>query len=92
MSKNVHGVLIILTRRGKFVLPFLDFYLFFYEFFSAECLKKRAPDRAEAQPSGRPSRASPPRARQRRRARVRLGLRRSPAALPLVPNPRPIST
>ena len=32
-QKNVHPVLIILTRRGKFVLSFLDFYLFFYEFF-----------------------------------------------------------
>ena len=34
---NVHPVLIILTRRGKFVLSFLDFYLFFCDFFPAEC-------------------------------------------------------
>ena len=32
-KKNVHPVLNILTRRGKVVLSFLDFYLFFYEFF-----------------------------------------------------------
>ena len=31
--KNVHPILDFLTRRGKFVLSFLDFYLFFYEFF-----------------------------------------------------------
>ena len=32
-KKNVHPILDFLTRRGKFVLSFLDFYLFFYEFF-----------------------------------------------------------
>ena len=30
--KNVHPILDFLTRRGKFVLSFLDFYLFFYDF------------------------------------------------------------
>ena len=32
-QKNVHPILDFLTRRGKFILYFLDFYLFFYEFF-----------------------------------------------------------
>ena len=33
VSKNVHPVLDILTRPGKFVLSFFNFYLLFYEFF-----------------------------------------------------------
>ena len=37
-QKKVHPVLNILTRRGKFVLYFLDIYLFFYELFSAELI------------------------------------------------------
>ena len=36
VSKNVHPILDFLTRRGKFILSFLVFYLFFYELFSAE--------------------------------------------------------
>ena len=35
-QKNVHPILDFLTRRGKFILSFLDFHLFFYDFFSAE--------------------------------------------------------
>ena len=35
-QNNVHPVLNILTRRGKFVLSFSVFYLFFYKLFSAE--------------------------------------------------------
>ena len=34
--KNVHPILEFLTRRGKFILSSLDFYLFFYEYFSAD--------------------------------------------------------
>ena len=34
--KNVHPILDFLTRRGKFISYFSDFYLFFYELFSAE--------------------------------------------------------
>ena len=34
--KNVHPILDFLTRRVKFILYFSDFYLFFYELFSAE--------------------------------------------------------
>ena len=37
-QKNVHPILDFLTRRGKFILYFSDFYLFFYEFFSAELI------------------------------------------------------
>ena len=36
--KNVHPILDFLTRRGKFILYFSDFYLFFYELFSAELI------------------------------------------------------
>ena len=38
ISKNVHPILDFLTRRGKFILYFSDFYLFFYELFSAELI------------------------------------------------------
>ena len=31
-------ILDFLTRRGKFILYFSDFYLFFYELFSAELI------------------------------------------------------
>ena len=34
--KNVHPILDFLTRRGKFISYFSDFYLFFYVLFSAE--------------------------------------------------------
>ena len=36
--KNVHPILDFLTRRGKFISYFSDFYLFFYELFSAELI------------------------------------------------------
>ena len=36
--KNVHPILDFLTRRGKFISYFSDFYLFFYELFSAEII------------------------------------------------------
>ena len=58
--KNVHPILDFLTRWGKFISCFSDFYLFFYAIFSAEQFKKntRLPDWAEAQPKpGRPARA-----------------------------------
>ena len=35
-QKNVHPILDLLTGRGKFILYFLDFYLFFYVLFFAE--------------------------------------------------------
>ena len=60
---NVHPILDFLTRRGKFILSFLDFYLFFYKFFRETYLKKiAAPDWAEpsrARPSARPPSPSP---------------------------------
>ena len=67
-QENVRLVLIILIRRWKFVLAFLDFYLFFYDFFSsAEYYLKKNPERAdwaEAQPTAqlpaRPRRESSP--------------------------------
>ena len=34
--KNVHPIIDFLTRRGKFISYFSDFYLFFYAIFSAE--------------------------------------------------------
>ena len=34
--KNVHPILDFLTRRGKFISYFSDFYLFFYTMFPAE--------------------------------------------------------
>ena len=40
--KNVHPILDFLTRRGKFILYFSDFHLFFCELFSAERFKKNA--------------------------------------------------
>ena len=68
--KNVHPILDFLTRRGKFILYFLDFHLFFYELFSAERIKKNA-----RRPTGpKPSRAAGP---HRRRP-----LRTSAAAAP----------
>ena len=36
--KNVHPILDFLTRRGKFISYFSDFYLFFYAIFSAELI------------------------------------------------------
>ena len=36
--KNVHPILDFLTRRGKFILYFSNFYLFFYELLSAELI------------------------------------------------------
>ena len=78
---NDHLVLIILIRRGKFVLSFLDFYLFFCKLFCfRRNIKKKhraRPGRGPAEPAG-PSRAvslartlapppSPRRARHRRR-------------------------
>ena len=36
--KNVHPILDFLTRRGKFISYFYDFYLFFYAIFSAELI------------------------------------------------------
>ena len=36
--KNVHPILDFLTRRGKFISYFSDFYLFFYELFSTELI------------------------------------------------------
>ena len=36
--KNVHPILDFLTRRGKFISYFSDFYLFFYVLFSAELI------------------------------------------------------
>ena len=41
-KKIVHLVLIILIRRGKFVLAFLDFYLFFCDLFRFGEFKKNA--------------------------------------------------
>ena len=83
--KNVHPILDFLTRRGKFISYFSDFYLFFYAIFSVEQFKKkyalarlgRGP--AEARPArprspSSPRRRSPPGARSRRR----LGLCPSP--------------
>ena len=53
-QKNVHPVLNILTRRGNFVLSFLDFYLFFYECFGGTFKKKNSrrarPGRGPAEP------------------------------------------
>ena len=55
--KNVHPILDFLTRRGKFISYFSDFYLFFYAIFFAELiLKKNALARlgrgpAEARPT-----------------------------------------
>ena len=54
--KNVHPILDFLTRRGKFILYFSDFYLFFYAIFFAELIKKNALARlgrgpAEARPT-----------------------------------------
>ena len=34
--QNVHAILDFLTRRGKFISYFSDFYLFFYAIFFAE--------------------------------------------------------
>ena len=34
--KNVHPILEFLTRQGKFISYFYDFYFFFYAIFSAE--------------------------------------------------------
>ena len=54
--KNVHPILDFLTRRGKFISYFSDFYLFFYELFSAELILKknaRAPTGTKAQPTAR---------------------------------------
>ena len=36
--KNVHPILDFLTRRGKFISYFSDFYLFFYVIFFAELI------------------------------------------------------
>ena len=36
--KNVHPILDFLTRRGKFISYFFDFYLFFYAMFFAELI------------------------------------------------------
>ena len=36
--KNVHPILDFLTRRGKFISYFSDFYLFFYAIFFAELI------------------------------------------------------
>ena len=61
-QKNVHPILDFLTRRGKSILSFLDFYLFFYEFFRGAYLKKlRAarPGRSPAEPPARPRRLLP---------------------------------
>ena len=66
-QKNVHLVLIILIRRGKFVLSFLDFYLFFCDFFYfGEIYFKKKTRRAR--PGRRPSRAGRPRRRRLLRA------------------------
>ena len=40
--KNVHPILDFLTRWGKFISYFSDFYLVFYAIFSAEHIKKNA--------------------------------------------------
>ena len=44
--QNVHPILDFLTRRGKFISYFSDFYLFFYAIFFAELIQKkmRLPD------------------------------------------------
>ena len=36
--KNVHPILDFLTRRGKFISYFSNFYLFFYAIFSVELI------------------------------------------------------
>ena len=36
--KNVHPILDFLTRRGKFISYFSDFYLFFHAIFSVELI------------------------------------------------------
>ena len=36
--KNVHPILDFLTRRGKFISYFSDFYLFFCKLFSADLI------------------------------------------------------
>ena len=75
MSKNVHLVLIILIRQGKFVLSFLDFYLIFCDFFRFGGIfkkKETAPDRAEAQPSQPAHPRRLPRAHDAAAARVPL--------------------
>ena len=36
--KNVHPIIDFLTRWGKFISYFSDFYLFFYAFFFAELI------------------------------------------------------
>ena len=36
--KNVHPILGFVTRRGKFISYFSDFYLFFYAIFFAELI------------------------------------------------------
>ena len=51
--KNVHPILDFLTRRGKFISYFYDFYLFFYAIFPRNLKKTRRADWAE--PSRRPA-------------------------------------
>ena len=76
---NVHPILDFLTRRGKFILSFLDFYLFFYELFSAERIKKkqrradwaeRSRARLPARPASSSSRTSAAAARSLWRAQT----------------------
>ena len=45
--KNVHPILDFLTRRGKFISYFSDFYLFFYAIFPAELILKKIRARAD---------------------------------------------
>ena len=79
-QQNVHLVLIILIRREKFVLAFLDFYLFFCDFFGfGKYLKKKAERRLGRSPAARPS---PPASRlppgdRRRRVPIRDETRRT---------------
>ena len=59
--KNVHPILDFLTRRGKFISYFSDFYLFFYVIFSAEFLLKKIRPRADWAKGPADGPAPPPR-------------------------------
>ena len=96
--KNVHAILDFLTRRGKFISYFSEFYLFFYAFSSRNFFKKktraRAPTGPKAQPTARLAgflfphgRRSPAEPRRRRRLGCPSPKPPSPAPLHIYPAP-----
>ena len=90
MLKNVHPILDFLTRREKIYFIFFRFlFIFLCIIFRGTYLKKKSatPDRAEAQPSAGPPRASPLPARRRAAAGVRPGHAAPAAPFPKLRNP-----